>query len=306
MSFFDSFNQFFATAGVEIQAALDETGAELTKGWDSFLVEVNAALEEIEAEFAGPPEGTNDERQDAYGQAADWQENIRECWEQPPSSLPIHIDLPRLVTKLKIYEDGKVLWSCDPEGSPARAIFALFRFLKEKLGDSNFPEIPEQAEEKASKGDGSIVNYLESYFQREEADASTTIRLLKGVNQKLLFPAYYRVKHTFRYVQMNDKPNTWMVDVIFGEDSIVVSHNKIQVIPGWALDKSRSGPEEAASFKWALKLSFDPAVTQLKDVNWEIVSGMVDEDLFPDKEMAEFFRSVIPCNFSLQEQQTLT
>jgi len=289
MSFFESFNQFITSAAEEIQAAtadlqaaLDQTGVEIAEGWDRFVEDVNLALDE-----------TEESKQADFGVAAEnWQQNLEKIWHQQPGQLPIHIDLPRLISKIKVHENGAVVWSC-PEENPSVAVFSLFRFLAEKLNDTNFPPISPEQEEKCCQAEQFLVPYLESFFGPVDTDTSSTVRLLKAMNQKLLFPAYYHIKHFLKSVQMNDKPNTWTIDVIFEPGTVTVCHRKIQIIPSWAFEPTKTTLEEAASFKWELKLSFDPTVSQPTEVACNIISGKVDETLLP-KEHYEYFRSVVP------------
>lgn len=172
------------------------------QGWDEFVEDVNTVLNEFDPSFMAVEEPQPEQKPKpnlessqlaAYAVAASkvfhrlasfsgkWQQNLKDVWNQSPENLPMHIDIPRLITKIHVCsQDGTLLWPLENAGTDDfTQIYSLFAFLSAKLGDSAFPSLGE--DEIKNRRPDEIVPLLEEMFQTEVAKTSIAVRLLKVV-----------------------------------------------------------------------------------------------------------------------------
>lgn len=135
-----------------------------------------------------------------------WQQNLRDVWSQSPENLPMHIDIPRLITKIFVVsEGGTTLWPSDHvQVEDLDHIYSLFKLLAEKLGDSNLPAIKTGENRRPDE----VVPQLEAFFASEGASNSTTVRLLKVCFLSSLLPHISRPSIRRCYFLLIIKSNT--------------------------------------------------------------------------------------------------
>lgn len=120
---------------------------------------------------------------------------------------------------------------------------------------------------------------------------SHTLKVLKVVNQKIVFPAFYRTKSRLQLLHMKDKRGSWYIDILISGDKVKVVHKKDQLIES-SLDFNKIDVE----FTFSLVLEIDLIENRLTDIHIEIPHVLISQDLSrEEKEHYEelFAKSII-------------
>lgn len=109
----------------------------------------------------------------------------------------------------------------------------------------------------------------------EKIDKHTlTLSVLKLVNQKIVFPAFYCAKSRLNLSHMKDKRGSWYIDIFVSADRVKVVHRKGQLIES-AEDFNRIDVE----FTFSLILEIDLTQNLLSDIYIKIPHVNISEDL---------------------------
>eukprot|EP01126_Amoeba_proteus_P049015 TRINITY_DN5703_c0_g1_i10.p1 TRINITY_DN5703_c0_g1~~TRINITY_DN5703_c0_g1_i10.p1 ORF type:complete len:371 (-),score=106.07 TRINITY_DN5703_c0_g1_i10:49-1161(-) len=225
-----------------------------------------------------------------------WETDLYDIWNNDPNKLPIHIDIPRLISKITIVDQNRcTLWSGNYSTPTPVLVLDFFKFLTNKLNDVSFVHLTSEEERLVLEKESYLENQLARQMKREEMKESSVVRILKALNQKVLFPAYYHIKETMGGIQIKDKANTWTVVIMLEEDKVSIQHQKTQIIPQWVLDNTSFDNSEVISFQWSLSICLVGSdLSRLDGVMCQIVSGTIHRTLIPDLSLVEYFEKIIP------------
>jgi len=286
-SFWASWNSFSESVSAsfnEISVALAETGTVISESLGSVIE--GWGEEQPSEETAQKSE--NPAIEILAAASVGWEEKVMNTWSAPLLEASIHIDIPRLVSKI-FFEDGtgKSLFATaqDPDSDHEPEVLALFDFMAEYFKDAVFQEIIVELKEQVAQNKEAFTNLIKKVLQHPSAETSPSIKLLKGMHQKMLFPAYYYVKYLLRMPQMKDKPGTWKIFVVVTDTQVFIRHRKSQIVHAWMVSNSTPPEPDAVVIEaeWQLELEFEKASFELKNIKTTIVSGSYNDALFPDK-----------------------
>lgn len=229
-----------------------------------------------------------------------WIDDIDKIWRRKLSDLPVHMDIPRLGHKIRLIKDGEAVAfaeESDPKPEIVRKLFvALATALEEseeflKSIDDHFYEVVKR------EGTGDISQQLSSFLQTYVAPDSRFERVLKLCHQKMVFPAFYYLKHRISGLVFKDARGTWdlTVSLLEGGKQIRVEHSKCQV-PRDVL----AGEQEEYSFRWTLAVLISgPDLDQLESCTIHIKEISTRPDL-PESRVSTI-REAITSQFPLEE-----
>jgi len=228
--------------------------------------------------------------------STDLEADIREKWSKPLSTLPVHIDIPRLAKKIKVlrFHDPKsssTLFSAseDTENSP-QLILGIFLAVSQQFETPPFdhstghpsPSLPSLME---SKFPDYFTNPLETsiclfdFMHQVVGAESKTVKVLKACTQSLLAPAVLKLKFSVgSKFPFRDKRGSWNIRVEFveAEQLIKVIHCKEET----SFDDSVEG---FFGFRWSLCITFDRDVTEVVGASLFIEGVRISPEMPPDK-----------------------
>jgi hypothetical protein len=200
-----------------------------------------------------------------------WKKDLENIIKRPSQQLPIHIDLGRLVSKIVIYNlpNEPVFQYQAPDEDDANNLQNnIIRFLQTMalaLVDKEASKVLEHAalNNPPIKDDSEIVDVITKVLEQinstsEVPDSSPLIRVLKCVNQKVMFPPFHCLKQLLKLDRLKDVAGSWRIAIQFGRDVIRVVHSKLQDIPD---------PEDISTFlgrfQWHLVFELSSATQEL-------------------------------------------
>jgi hypothetical protein len=208
--------------------------------------------------------------------ASNWKEDTQKIWQRYWKQLPIHTDIPRLAKHMEIaLEDSTAL--CGPhEGSipNEKVVCNILVCLAERLdGQTLVDKIKETYSNYISTGD--MSQHLLQFLDEVVTENSKMMKVLKGCQQKIIFPGFYSVKAVIDSAfPFKDARGTWRVIVVFGTDKVLVKHRKIST-------SVANVPESGAEFefKWELVMTFNADLTEMTDVTMVVIDLKVNPKL---------------------------
>ena len=160
-----------------------------------------------------------------------WKEDIVAIWKRNFSELPAHSDLPRLGRKIKLFDkdNNLILGPEQYEGLTSQKIVQL---LIKTLCQHFEPELVEGVENRFDefvKKEGDTSMQLLGFLNDVIKDDSKVSKILKLTHQKIIFPAFYRVKGmVYKTWPFKDQRGSWNVELHILENGIKVCHSKLQ------------------------------------------------------------------------------
>eukprot|EP01119_Soliformovum_irregulare_P023999 TRINITY_DN850_c0_g1_i1.p1 TRINITY_DN850_c0_g1~~TRINITY_DN850_c0_g1_i1.p1 ORF type:complete len:436 (+),score=55.98 TRINITY_DN850_c0_g1_i1:100-1407(+) len=208
-----------------------------------------------------------------------FREDLKKKWAKPLSDLPVHIDLPRLVHGVNLYQNGVLVWPPDTiddseleEEKRERLVIYFLAMLATILETPELADtILERSEEFFDSPNIDVSRRLQKFLLEIINDYPRICGVLKTVNQSIVSGAVlqlkYRIGNKFPYQDVN---RAWTVDIHINSCHVTITHNK------W----ERSTTENSFRFRWRLNLEFDANLEVMEDVNLSIVNisyGIADD-----------------------------
>jgi len=205
-------------------------------------------------------------------------------WRRPATSLPVQIDLPRLIYKFGITDNsGKSLLPDNikdlQRGELLKLLFdTLNRFFTMSIAEQNeFNRIFEELVEPTKEGDISIR--LSYFLERIASENIPAMGILKACNQSFLAPAVIMLKSRLggqlRYKDLRDG---WFISIQVCDTEIILKHRKTE-------QSFETNPDSHFQFDWELTLTFNRAVTELRAVNLHVVDIRYGPEILEEKKI---------------------
>jgi len=197
-------------------------------------------------------------------------DSIQTRWEKPFQSLPVNVDIPRLVRKISVLSNGNRIFSVtedaipDPTLSPSNPrqetviIRDFLLTLSLALGDSI--ERQETLKERfveffGRNGDASV--FLLEFLDKVVGGDSAVVKVLKACNQSILAPGVLKLKFGVgNHFPFKDVRGSWHITVDVFPDSVCVTHTKSEK----SMDEQ---PSLYFEFNWTMKIEFDRDLTHV-------------------------------------------
>lgn len=197
-------------------------------------------------------------------------ESIQTRWEKPFQSLPVNVDIPRLVRKISVLSNGNRVFSVNEDtipdptlspGNPRQETVIIRDFLltlSSALGDSierretmNYRFV----EFFGRSGDASV--FLLDFLDKVVGGESSVVKVLKACNQSILAPGILKLKFGVgNHYPFKDVRGSWHIVVDVFPDSVCVTHTKYE--------KSMDDlPNMYFEFNWSMKIAFDRDLTHV-------------------------------------------
>jgi len=222
-------------------------------------------------------------------------DEIIEKWKRPATSLPVQIDLPRLIYKFEIIDKNgtSLLPENIKEMQRGELLKVLFDCLNNLFSMSNsdqveFDRIFDELVEPTKEGDISIRL---SYFLERIGDNMPSMGVLKACNQSFLAPAVIMLKSRLggqlRYKDLRDG---WYINIQITDTEIILKHRKTE-------QSFEANPESHFQFDWELTLTFNRLVTELRTVNLHVVDIRYSASILDAKKqkletlLAQFYKT---------------
>jgi len=213
-----------------------------------------------------------------------WVDDIKDIWSREFQHLPVHVDMPRLVQKIKVTDkDGKFvdLPQSIPKVEMCRTLVTTLASLvgesEERIAilrDQYFDFVKED-------GSGDIAQQLLRYFLEVVKYDSDTAKVLRAMHQKVMFPPFYYIRNKLPTLQFKDQRNTWQVTVCCKKSGIEVRHKKRQE------GKPQQGQTESDySFEWELVMKMSKDLSCIDKVRIRLRDLQVNPEA-PKKRKAE-------------------
>jgi len=293
-SAWSSFSESVFSGLNELSVAIVDTGTSLSES----LNQVWTDLEWEEPATSDPaPSGRKQAHLETLATAAEgWDKKVREVWDAALDECSIHIDIPRLISKIRVENaSGEVLFSAAENQEVEAQVLSFFQFLAKSLGDSVFVTMIESLT-KAVAEKQVFTHSIKKMLEFPEAQNSPSVKLLKGMHQRILFPAYYYIKHLLRFPQMKDKAGAWQIIVTLDKDNTQIRHKKSQIVLEWMLNDHASSVCDGVVIEaeWELALIFNDATTMnLASVSTKVVDGFYDQKAI-DPTLAAHYKNEVP------------
>jgi len=113
-----------------------------------------------------------------------------------------------------------------------------------------------------TEGDTSVQ--LLGFLNNVIKDDSKLSKILKLTHQRIIFPAYYRVKGIiYDALPFKDQRGSWNLDLIMFEDGLKVVHSKLQESKsGWPESNDSKQPRQF-NFGWSLNIFLSADLTEI-------------------------------------------
>jgi len=175
---------------------------------------------------------------------ANWKEDTKSIWSRPSHKLPIHTDIPKLFKKIKVFSvtvvensldipprkiDRKLLFDGSStemsHNSINQSVKLFLEILSKNISDERMYKNIELFDKIAYDGNISdkITKFL-NYFSEESPQP--TVLVLKGINEKIIFPAICLMKEKFqpKLGRFSDEISSWNVYVEIESDIVRIIH----------------------------------------------------------------------------------
>eukprot|EP01105_Mastigella_eilhardi_P024640 TRINITY_DN6467_c0_g1_i2.p1 TRINITY_DN6467_c0_g1~~TRINITY_DN6467_c0_g1_i2.p1 ORF type:complete len:369 (-),score=84.85 TRINITY_DN6467_c0_g1_i2:55-1161(-) len=203
----------------------------------------------------------------------DWREETVKVWNRAFTTLPIAIDLPRLVRHTFVWDCRTTAARVSPPTTPpptktALAVKALLEALTLALDGSTTCAVLQEnyasyvdLEAEMSEQKTNITALL-----MERLPGTRTCALLKAINQAIIAPANVELRlNICRGLMFKDaQSNVWEVFVYVQDDGIEVRHRRRQV----SIDPRKE--EDFFEFTWEARLRFATNVDVVTDVSMHV------------------------------------
>jgi len=226
---------------------------------------------------------SNDVEPAIEGSSLSLYDEIIDKWRRPATSLPVQIDLPRLIYKFEITDKlGQSLLPSNikdmQRGELLKLLFDTLNrlFAMSTTEQTEFNRVFDELVEPTKDGDISIRL---SYFLEHIGDNIPAMGVLKACNQSFLAPAVIMLKSRLggqlRYKDLRDG---WYINIQITDSEIILKHRKTE-------QSFESNPDSQFQFDWELTLTFNRAVTELKTVNLHVVDIRYSSEILEVKKV---------------------
>jgi len=233
-------------------------------------------------------------------------EETRDTWERHLDRLPVSIDVPRLVMKMKIIDkngqlvlDGNQNQKTEPIPgelplTKQQLIKKILLVLANQLGEDE-QVIQEQYNTYVKDNAGDIPGPLNRFLKNVMGEENKVVKVLKACNQSILAPAVVRLKLKIaKKLPYKDMRGAWSIAIHVNQNDLIVFHRKNEISwnpnPNPTLFQRDSGgdvnlfsnpmnSEDDFKFAWELSLKFDRQMQQLYSVSLAINSVEFDDSM---------------------------
>jgi len=179
---------------------------------------------------------------------------------KPLSETPVHVDFPRLFTRIRIFNRDEILWQKDDANRVLDDMLEFFLLLGGLLGldtDIISKLYSEKFPTELSETRNELPNVLKE-FLNAIGDDSGIVGILKCCTQAIIVPAVMIIKVTFMSAALNyfEIGGKWQIDIKFYDDYILVNHER------W----ERTSPD-LFHFSWVLSLKLGRTAKSLQDTD---------------------------------------
>jgi len=205
---------------------------------------------------------------------------LENVWSRPYHKLPIHIDIPRLSKKIRVYSGEKCLHG-NPDGEleGEEIIYFLLLTLAKELEDfdacnfieKHFRTIVDEYAEPGNDTSGELSRFLKAMVT-EVGSEGKMLRVLKAVHQKVIFSGFYLLQSKLcpTLGRFKDSIGSWHINIFIYPTNIRVVHTKAQI----------SSPLEDITrvdyeFKWQLEIHLNPLATKIIGSNVNIIDVII-------------------------------
>eukprot|EP00008_Paramoeba_atlantica_P003289 CAMPEP_0201475628 /NCGR_PEP_ID=MMETSP0151_2-20130828/1012_1 /ASSEMBLY_ACC=CAM_ASM_000257 /TAXON_ID=200890 /ORGANISM="Paramoeba atlantica, Strain 621/1 / CCAP 1560/9" /LENGTH=265 /DNA_ID=CAMNT_0047855767 /DNA_START=64 /DNA_END=858 /DNA_ORIENTATION=+ len=213
----------------------------------------------------------------------EWRDTVKNIWNREIGQLPVHTDIPRLGSRMKVFDgEGKLTMEDIPEDTPRAEL--VQRLLSSVAGALNDEESLEVVKSKYYEyidegGKGDISQQLLKLLVEHFPKSGKTIKILKACHQKIVFPGFYHIKSKFfEQLPFKDMRGTWTMSIHLLENHYEVRHRKTQIAQP-AKGASVDDPGGEFNFEWELRMDFDSNMKELLEVDVSILSIAYRDDV---------------------------
>jgi hypothetical protein len=197
-------------------------------------------------------------------------------WSKRFFDLPVCKDLPRLIKGVTVYDpDGKLLFSENGSGTRVEAIYRFLCILSRQLEETDsYNYIINNYHLHVTQDASDMQTQLIAFFM-EFPEHTRTIRLLKCIQQEIIVaPVMELRKRIYDLYRYKDEPQSWRVQIEFGEKNIKVIHKK----------KERSHidePSQYFGFEWSMGFNFSKKLSVL-NIQVQILDWYFKPEIRPE------------------------
>eukprot|EP01094_Clydonella_sp_ATCC50884_P022463 TRINITY_DN5161_c0_g1_i1.p1 TRINITY_DN5161_c0_g1~~TRINITY_DN5161_c0_g1_i1.p1 ORF type:complete len:323 (+),score=78.84 TRINITY_DN5161_c0_g1_i1:286-1254(+) len=225
-----------------------------------------------------PPAGGKTSCAKEAWEESKWQEDTRSIWSRGLADLPVHMDLPRLAHRMRIFDrDRKECSESDSSKERVAIVHSHLTVLSRLLGEEDMEKAINDRyyEYVREDGQGDVSQQLLRFLSEVVGDNSRLGAVLRACHQKMVFPGFYSIKNNiFERLPFKDQRGTWHVSVFLRRnDHVEIRHRKTQV--------SRATGTTASEFEfdWELRITLDKALEQIVDISVVVCDLRMMEDV---------------------------
>jgi len=165
-----------------------------------------------------------------------WKQDICSVWKRSLTALAVHTDVPRLSKKITIEKNGEVLYNGTDEKYTDYTNASMTKILMETisfaLNDKQTEVVLQESYDTFVFESGDTGEQLFGFFThlKKFHGETLSVLVLKAIQQKIIFPAFYCMKEFLEPVMgpFKDLRGTWIVTLEFKDDLVIVGHTKQQ------------------------------------------------------------------------------
>eukprot|EP00005_Dracoamoeba_jomungandri_P000888 CAMPEP_0174251788 /NCGR_PEP_ID=MMETSP0439-20130205/1503_1 /TAXON_ID=0 /ORGANISM="Stereomyxa ramosa, Strain Chinc5" /LENGTH=295 /DNA_ID=CAMNT_0015332201 /DNA_START=64 /DNA_END=951 /DNA_ORIENTATION=+ len=204
-----------------------------------------------------------------------WQDDIREIWNRTLWELPTYMDLPRLATRMEIYdaEGDKLTEDVNPQNyDKLQIMYQIFVTLAEALNEED--EFQEKIKDTFYEyldpdNDGETTQQLRLFLKEVITEDTLVGKVMKACHQKMIFSAFYCIKNRiWDKLPFKDKRGTWFIYVLIRPNNVVeIRHRKTQTGKPEGFEQ-----EGDFAFSWELRLVTSANMEELESISIHITT----------------------------------
>eukprot|EP01113_Clastostelium_recurvatum_P050613 TRINITY_DN9624_c0_g1_i1.p1 TRINITY_DN9624_c0_g1~~TRINITY_DN9624_c0_g1_i1.p1 ORF type:complete len:305 (-),score=45.53 TRINITY_DN9624_c0_g1_i1:45-938(-) len=229
--------------------------------------------------------------------AADLTDEIRDKWTKPLISLPVHVDIPRLIKKIDVVgvdngHETAILTPTDREGANThQPILDLVLALATQFDPHYTIERRNTttAQFYNAFGQGSDAGMsLMDFMNTALGEESSVVGVLKACTQSTLAPAVLKLKFSIgTSFSFKDVRGSWYINIRFVEGRhIQVIHTKSEV----SFDDTEAGQFQ---FRWRLTITLDRTALTVTHADLHILDATISSRM-PPSNLKEIRRLMQP------------